>query len=547
MQSAQLQSSSNYKSLCYLIAIAALVNFSGLFVPLMDPDAGVYASISKNMVLHNDYLNLWFQDQDWLDKPHFPFWITAVFFKIFGMHTWSYKLPGILFVMLGAWYTWLFARKYYNKQIALWAVFILLTAEHILISNNDVRAEPFLTGLIIAAIYHFSNALNGKWFWQLTAACFFTACAVMTKGIFTLAPIGGAVAGHLLIQKNWKQIFHFKWIVALVLLVIYISPELYALWIQFDKHPEKIIYGTTHVSGIRFFLWDSQFGRFMNTGPIKGKGDPTFFFHTLLWAFLPWCILMYTGLYNKIRSLISRSYPLEDRGVEAFTIFGTLLTLLVFSLSRFQLPYYTNIIFPLLAIITAQLVVKLIEDNNRFFRTMQTIISVLILVLGAGLLIFYKPPLNFPLLVFPVLLLGLFVLNRSAYLRSGLSTLILALLLNLIFYPDLLHYQSGNEMAYYVNKEHPNVPVSRFGLYIPSGEFYLKEHMSRRDNSDSAIFPKSDLYFISEEELTQLKGKGIKYSIIKEFEEFHVTMLSLKFLNPATRKETLKKRYLISL
>src|SRR5664279_5691325 len=86
------------KWLLFLISLSVLVNFSGLFIPLMDPDAGVYASISKNMVLRNNYLELYFQGKDWLDKPHFPFWITALFFKVFGIHTWSYKLPGILFV-----------------------------------------------------------------------------------------------------------------------------------------------------------------------------------------------------------------------------------------------------------------------------------------------------------------------------------------------------------------------------------------------------------------------------------------------------------------
>jgi 4-amino-4-deoxy-L-arabinose transferase-like glycosyltransferase len=110
----------------------------------MDPDAGVYASISKTMAQRNDYVNLWFQQTDWLDKPHFPFWITASFFKLFGYHDWAYKLPGILFVLLGAYYTFLFAKKYYNTTIALWSAFILLTAMHIIISNNDVRAEPFL-------------------------------------------------------------------------------------------------------------------------------------------------------------------------------------------------------------------------------------------------------------------------------------------------------------------------------------------------------------------------------------------------------------------
>jgi 4-amino-4-deoxy-L-arabinose transferase-like glycosyltransferase len=435
--------------------------------------------------------------------------------------------------MMGAWYTWLFAKKYYNKDVALWAVFILLTAEHILISNNDVRAEPFLTGLIIAAIYHFSNALNGKWFWQLVAASFFTACAIMTKGIFTLAPIGGAIAGHLLIQKNWKQLFHFKWIIVLVFVSLFITPELYALWIQFDKNPEKVVYGKDHVSGIRFFLWDSQFGRFMNTGPIKGKGDPTFFFHTLLWAFLPWCILMYTGIVEKLRR----------KGIEYFTISGTMLTLLVFSLSRFQLPYYTNIIFPLLAIITAQIVSSLIENNNRFFRVLQTIVSILIIVLGLALIVFYRPHLQIGLLIFPAILLVLFVINRSAYIRSGLSTLILALLLNLIFYPDLLKYQSGNEMAFYANKEYPGDPVSRISLYIPSGEFYLKGKMTRTDTASL----NSGLYFINEHELNHLRSIRPAIAVVKEFDDFHVTMLSLKFLDPSTRQKTLQKRYLIKL
>src|SRR5262245_31603633 len=120
----QLQNETTHKWLYFFIGLAVLVNFSGLFVPLMDPDAGVYASISKNMLVRNDYVDLWFQNADWLDKPHFPFWITAFFFKVFGIHGWSYKLPGILFALMGAVYTYLFAKKYYNKTMALWAVFI---------------------------------------------------------------------------------------------------------------------------------------------------------------------------------------------------------------------------------------------------------------------------------------------------------------------------------------------------------------------------------------------------------------------------------------
>lgn len=555
MQADQLKNETENKWLYWFIGLAVLVNFSGLFVPLMDPDAGVYASVTKNMVLRNDYLTLWFQDKDWLDKPHFPFWITAAFFKVVGIHDWSYKLPGVLFVMLGANYTYLFAKQHYNKTIALWSVFILLTASHIIVSNNDVRAEPFLTGLIIAAVYHFSNSLSKNLCWHLVAACLFTACAVMTKGVFTLIPIGGAVVGELIFKQNWKQIFHWRWIVALLLLIIFISPELFSLWYQFDAHPEKIIFDKQNVSGIKFFLWDSQFGRFFNTGPIKGKGDPTFFLHTLLWAFLPWCIILYAAFYSKFKDSIKKVKPLYN---EWYTISGSLLALLVFSFSGFQLPYYANIIFPMLAILCANFIWQQMQSDKNTFAIIQLAITVIVISLGGALFIFYKPEINLILLIPMALLLFLVLFLKiiigsdklsTPLLQSGLAVLIVTLFLNLIFYPDLLKYQSGNEAAFYINKNYPGIPTVRINTYFPSGEFYLNQHtrITSIDSINKGVFTKGSLFFITEDELRQLKETKVSYEILKEFPHFHITMLTLKFLNPTTRESQLEKRFLVKL
>lgn len=555
MQADHVKNQTEQKWLYLFISLAVLVNFSGLFVPLMDPDAGVYASVTKNMVLRNDYLSLWFQDKDWLDKPHFPFWITAAFFKIFGIHDWSYKLPGILFVMLGAYYTYLFAKQHYNKTIALWSVFILLSASHIIVSNNDVRAEPFLTGLIIAAIYHFSNSFSKNLSWHLIAACFFTACAVMTKGVFTIIPIGGAVAGELIIKQNWKQVFHWRWIVALILVSIFITPELYALWYQFDTHPEKTFFGNTHISGIKFFLWDSQFGRFFNTGPIKGKGDPTFFLHTLLWAFLPWCLILYAAFYSKIKNGIKKVKLLYN---EWFTVSGSLLALFVFSMSRFQLPYYANIIFPLLAILCANFIWQLMQSGKNAFATVQFIITIIVVALGTILFTIYKPEVNlFVLILLVLLLLSIVLLSKIinsgklyvSLLQSGLAVLTVTLFMNLVFYPDLLKYQSGNEMAFYLNKNYPGSQVGRFGSYIPSGEFYLNQHITitNIEAVKKGEFSKPGFLYLTEEDLKQLEQNSISFELIKEFPHFHITMLKLKFINPKTRESMLQKRYLVKL
>jgi 4-amino-4-deoxy-L-arabinose transferase-like glycosyltransferase len=389
----------------------------------------------------------------------------------------------------------------------------------------------------------------------LLIACFFAACAVMTKGIFTLIPISGAIVGELLIKQNWKQLFHWRWFLALVLITAFISPELYCLWKQFDQHPEKTVLGSQKVSGIKFFLWDSQFGRFFNTGPIKGKGDKLFFIHTLLWAFLPWSLLMYAALFSKIRGGIKK---IKTEFNEWFTILGSLLTLLVFSFSSFQLPHYANILFPMLAIIYANFIWQQVAENKKAFGIIQNVLAVLLVVLAVGLAVFYRPSITwFSLAALAMILLFSFFIpglikNRNAYtpyMRSGFAVLLVAVFLNLSFYPDLLKYQSGNLAASYLNKEHPNTEVGRLSIYFPSGEFYLKQHNYRTDTASvsNGAFPKIRLLFITEEELKQLQEKRVALEVVKEFKEFHVTMLSLKFLNPKTREKELKKQYLVRL
>ncbi len=138
--------------------------------------------------------------------------------------------------------------------------------------------------------------------WQLVAGSLLAACAVMTKGPFVLITIGAGFVIDWLIKKDWKQLLHPRWWLALVLVTFFIIPELYCLYVQFDAAPQKIVFGHTGVSGLRFFFWDSQFGRFFNTGPIRGKGDPFFYFHTLLWAFLPWSLLLYAAMGWKIQA-----------------------------------------------------------------------------------------------------------------------------------------------------------------------------------------------------------------------------------------------------
>src|ERR1700761_8840234 len=135
-----------------LFVFALVVNLSGINVKLFTDDQGLYASIAKNLIYKKDFFQLFTYNLDWLDKPHFPFWATMFSFKLFGISAWAYRLPALICFLLSLLYTWLLARKYYNWETAFTAVLILMTAQHVLLSNTDVRAEPYLMGLLTGAI-----------------------------------------------------------------------------------------------------------------------------------------------------------------------------------------------------------------------------------------------------------------------------------------------------------------------------------------------------------------------------------------------------------
>lgn len=535
------------KLLQFFVAMAVLLNFSGLFVTIIGPDGALYASIAKTMVLKNNFAELFVDGRDWLDKPHFPFWMAAISFKLFGFQTWAYKLPAVLFSMMAAAYTYKLARLFYTKETGLWAALILLTAQHLVISDMDVRAEPYLTGLIIGSVYHFFKAQDKKWFLHLLIGALWAACAVMTKGIFALIPVFGAIAISLAIVKNWKMLFNFRWLIAIGMVLVFIIPELWCLYLQFDSRPEKVIFEQTNVSGIRFFFWDSQFGRFFNTGPYKkAGGDPSFFIHTTLWAFLPWSVLLIFSVVDFIRNKTNRI-----RQQDWVCISGAGLALLVLSASQFQLPHYVVIIFPFYAILVANYI-TLLESIKaiKLTNAIQTGLSFLLLGLIIVVHILFKPALPSYLLLAILAILFLIVLlpkySEERYIplfRTAAVIMFINVYFNLAYYPTLTMYQGDSQAAFWLNKNNPQkLPVvkvvNNFSYAI---DFYSDEIVHDHWLGEEQKLPNKPYYvYGTQESLDDLAKQGIVMEQVKTFATYRITRMKLKFLNHKTRKEAVE-------
>jgi 4-amino-4-deoxy-L-arabinose transferase-like glycosyltransferase len=570
-----------------LLIPAILVNAGGLFIPILEPDGSLYATIAKTMARTGDFIGLHVDGKDWLDKPHFPFWMAALSFRVLGVNAFAYKFPALLFWAAGAFYTWRLALSLYGKPVAQLATLIYVSAAHLVISNNDVRAEPYLTGLIIGAVYHFYKASRanqtagssgeGSWLPHIIAGSFLSACACMTKGPFVLITIGAGFILDWIWGKEWEQFRHIRWWLAIVLTAVFMLPELICLYLQFDRHPEKLVFGHTGVSGIRFFFWDSQFGRFFNTGPIKGSGDPFFYFHTLLWAFLPWSLLLYAAILRRPR----RSVP-----GDLICLGGAVASFVIFSLSRFQLPHYLNILFPFFSILTAG---YLYTDHRRVtrktIRIVQNTISVLLPILLLLLCWFFHFN-GWPLLLVLIVVLAIlpFVLFRTPALSSPIArsfwmSMLVFAFINFILYPSMLRYQAGTQAGRYL-ETHPELmaastpttsaagtppsatanpaaaaspaatpttepPVAYLLLEAPASfsfEFDAPGSVARVpvDSLPHPLPAGGIIVFAPTNFADTLSAKGYQAAPLQHFDYFHISQLTGEFLNYRTRAGVLK-------
>jgi len=525
-----------------LLLLGILVNATGLFITILDSDGTLYANIAKTIAVSGDFINLKVSGKDWLDKPHLPFWLAAISYKIVGFTSFAYKLPAFIFWLLGLRYTYLFAKENYHITVAQVAALIYVSSTHLVISNNDVRAEPYLTGMIIGSVYHLHKAYTktNKWinvFW----GSLFAALAIMTKGPFVLITIGGGFVVEWIWKKDWKQFISPIWWICLLLTAIFIVPEIYCLYVQFDLHPEKTVFDTTGVSGIRFFFWDSQFGRFFNNGPIKGEGDYFFFVHTLLWAFLPWCFILYAAFVYKFKKI-------NNRKQEQVTIWASIITLLIFSLSKFQLPHYTNILFPFFAILAANYLYNITSKPLQWISYLQNFVAICMIAVVALLWYFFRPAEVWGIIVWWIVLLAGIVLIKQLkfYERNFINGYWIALcvfaFLNIFFYPALLQYQAGSKAAAFVNKAFPNKKTYSVNRVSYSFSFYC--NAPNFDVAETAIDSlltreKPLLVYADDATLQQLQQKARKVTIAKQFNYFHVSQLNGTFINHKTRSESL--------
>jgi hypothetical protein len=162
-----------------------------------------------------------------------------------------------------------------------------------------------------------------------------------------------------------------------------------------------------------------------------------------------------------------------------------------------------------------------------------------------------------------VLIVRLFGQKRPRFSQLVFAPFLVAIAANLImnghFYPSLLRYQIGsvvgNEIADNYSKERERffvydlAPVTEYNIFNSALDFYTERTTPTLRSLDElkGQSAKAALIYTDEQGLTSLKSSGLRYEILRTYQNFHVTGLTLPFLNPATRSTETHPRYLVRL
>jgi 4-amino-4-deoxy-L-arabinose transferase-like glycosyltransferase len=545
-------------SISYWLAIGmlALTYWSNLNIDVMEIDAAQYASISREMADNSSFLEVYHRGEDYLDKPPLLFWLSAVSFKVFGVHSWSYKLPALLVLLLGLFATYRFTQLWYSKSTAQLATIMLASCQALIQMTNDVRTDGLLLGFTMLVLWQASIYLKHGGWKPILISSLGIALAMMSKGPLGLVFPAVAVGGHLLLRREWSKIFDYKWLVMLLVTAVCLIPMCYGLYQQFDLHPEKEVYGLQGPSGIEFFFWTQSFGRITGDNYWDNDSPWYYFFTTMLWDFQPWIFLFIPAFIWMLLKLVREKFQFSEEQ-EGMTLIGFLLMFFALSMSNYKLPHYVFPLFPLASIITANWIYTSLLSKQRGIGNwswVQFIFTQLLLLLVLFAVVYLFPLaawFTWMFIVAAVALIWMLFIKGDGVSRLILPSILISALIGMIssthIYPRLLDYQSQSKAGKWITKH--NVPEGM--------AFWHRKHGHSLDFYGERIFPSfwvehigqlpNGAYIYTDPEGVQDLQKRFPrhFKIVETFPQFQVSRINMKFINPKTRDEAVGETYLL--
>lgn len=335
------------KHLLWIFGLWLAIFFASLFTPpLLDDADATHAQAAQAMLHTHDFVTLHVDGIRYLEKPPFPYWLTAASMAVFGQNAFAVHLPLALTALGLALLGYLWSRRAWGDDAAFLTALFTLTSAGVFLFTRIFIPDALLALLLCAALYNFLRALEANRAANAYAMWTALALAVLTKGFVSLVFFFGTAFAFLLLTRT-RNLRPLRLLTGVALMLAIAAP-----W--------HILAGLRNTGGADghgffwFYFINEHVLRFLGRRiPRDYNKLPALWYWTLhlVWLF-PWSLFAPAALLAARRSGQRPSFARHTSLL--LTIFSTFV-LLFFSLSTNQEYYTLPVYLPLLMLLATAL------------------------------------------------------------------------------------------------------------------------------------------------------------------------------------------------
>jgi dolichol-phosphate mannosyltransferase len=164
--------------------LAGGILYPKLSYPLIEPDEGRYAEISREMLTSGDWLVPQLDHEPFYDKPPLFFWLVAGSFKLLGTHEWVARLTPATATLLALLATFCFGTSMFGTRAGFLSACMLTLTIGYMELGRVIILDSLLACFVAVSLFTAYAAIRGpqlNWRWWVASA---VACAlaILAKG-----------------------------------------------------------------------------------------------------------------------------------------------------------------------------------------------------------------------------------------------------------------------------------------------------------------------------------------------------------------------------
>lgn len=451
------------------IAFVSLVLMLGSW-GLTESSEARYATIAKEMVSSNDFLNPTLLGIKHFHKPPVTYYITALGYKIFGINEFGARFFMQLALVFQIFLVFKITMLLYkNKKIAFAASLIYFSFPITIIAVRTLTTDAFLTTFMLSVGYFWLRYKQDSKTYFLYLFYFFLGLIIETKGPVGLILPVSFIASYKIINKEKIETSIHQFLGFMLFLGI--SSAWYIAVIVRNE-------------GLFDYFFYNQLVERVSENKFN-RGEPIWYYLLIMpFIGIPWLFYLIFYLKSNLKSII------KEKGTNFILLIAFLVFFTILSVSTSKLVLYVLPLFPVLAIYSANFLSKC---NEKVIKSISNLYVILIFLITLPVLMLFfldtDISINLMYALINILVFGLLSLllnkymHNADYLKPGyLGVLfILSVLFTSIhiFKENELKINSVKPMAEFI-KAHSNnnSEVLVYNYLLPSLSFYLDEEIT---------------------------------------------------------------------